>query len=80
MNRDEIVASALVLSFAAFATAHLVLVARLAGQRPRWRALAALVVPPLAPYWGVRLRRHAHTGIWTLTAVTYLVLRWLAGS
>lgn len=80
MTRDEIVASALVLSFAAFVTTHLAMVSRLAAHRPRWRALVALVVPPLAPYWSARLRRHAHTGLWVLTALSYLVLRWLASS
>jgi hypothetical protein len=32
--------------------AHVGLLFGLAQRRPRWRALAALVVPPLAPMWG----------------------------
>ena len=31
---------------------HAALVVGLARRRPRWRALAAAVIPPLAPIWG----------------------------
>jgi hypothetical protein len=77
MSRDELVAGALVLAFAIVVTAHVTLVAGLAGRSPRWRALAALVVPPLAPYWGwVGLRRRSV--LWLAGAAAYAVLRVVA--
>jgi hypothetical protein len=77
MSRDEIVAGLLVLAFAAVVTAHVTLVVGLAGRTPRWRALVALVVPPLAPYWGWDgLRRRSV--LWMVGAAAYAVLRVVA--
>lgn len=58
--KDEVVFGSLVAAFAAFTTLHVLLAARLAVHRPRYRAALALVLAPLAPYWGWRagLRRH----------------------
>jgi hypothetical protein len=73
MTRDELVAGALVVSFAVVVTTHVLLVVGLAGRTPRWRALIALVVPPLAPYWGWHgLQRRAV--VWIASAVAYAVL------
>ncbi len=76
--RDEIVVAALVVAFAALVTAHVTLVVGLLLRRPRWRAPVALVVAPLAPYWGYGqgMRRRAVT--WIAAAVIYAVLRWMA--
>jgi hypothetical protein len=77
MSRDELVAGSLVLAFAVVVTAHVTLVAGLAWRAPRWRALVAFVVPPLAPYWGwsaLRLR----SVVWLVGAVAYAVLRVVA--
>ena len=42
----------LVLGFATLVTVHLALALRLIlRERPRWRGLVALVVPPLAVIW-----------------------------
>jgi len=79
MTRDEIVSAGLVLSFATLVTAHVTLVLGLAGHPPRWRALAALVVLPLAPWWGRSERMNARVAAWAVGAVGYVVLRWLAG-
>lgn len=77
MSRDEIVATALVLAFAVLVTAHVAIVAGLAGRAPRWRALPALVVAPLAPYWAwPTMRRRAI--VWLGSAAAYAVLRVLA--
>jgi len=77
MSRDEIVAGSLVLAFAVAFTAHVTLVAGLAGRTPRWRALVALVVPPLAPYWGwAGLRRRS--ALWLVAVAAYAVLRVVA--
>jgi hypothetical protein len=77
MSRDEIVAGLLLLASAVVVTAHVTLVAGLAGRPPRWRALVALAVPPLAPYWGwSSLRRRSL--MWVAAAVAYAVLRVVA--
>ena len=75
---DEILVAALVLAFAVLFTAHATLVYGLVRRRPRWRAPIALVVLPLAPYWGYQagLRRRAIT--WVTAAVVYAVLAWIA--
>jgi hypothetical protein len=79
MRRDAIVAVAVVLAFAALVTAHAALVASLAGRAPRWRALAALVVAPLAPYWGWREGMRWRARLWVGAALAYGVARVLAG-
>lgn len=58
-------------AFGALITAHVVLVAGLATRPPRWRALLALCVPPLAPYWGFEARRYAWSAVWIAAAVIY---------
>ncbi len=78
MTRDEVVSGGLVLAFASLVTAHLMLVAGLAARPPRWRALVALVVLPLAPLWGRRERMHVRVVAWTVSAALYVALLWLA--
>ncbi|HEY8040036.1 MAG TPA: hypothetical protein VIF15_09595 [Polyangiaceae bacterium] len=78
MSRDELLAGGVILSFATLVTAHVTLAVGLAARRPRWRALAALVVAPLAPYWGHREQMHARTAAWVAGAVAYAILRWLS--
>jgi hypothetical protein len=77
VSRDEIVAAALVLAFAFLATAHVTIVAGLAGRAPRWRALPALVVAPLAPYWAWSTMRKRAV-LWLGSAAAYALLRVLA--
>jgi hypothetical protein len=77
MSRDDVLASVLVLAFATLVTAHLSIVAGLAVRQPRWRALAALVAAPLAPYWawsGMRKRAF----VWLAGAAAYTVTLLLA--
>jgi hypothetical protein len=78
MTHDDWLTAGLVLAFASFATAHVALVLALAARPPRWRAAAAAVVPPLAPYWGVREKMALRTGLWLASALAYTVVRWLA--
>lgn len=78
MTRDEVVAVALVLSFAALVTAHFAIVVGLAARKPRWRAPAALVVVPLAPWWAHQARMHVRFVAWIVAAVAYAVLRAIA--
>jgi hypothetical protein len=78
MSRDEIVSAGLLLAFAVLVTAHVALVAGLAVRPPRWRALAALFIPPLAPWWGRAERLHVRTVAWVASAIAYAILRWAA--
>lgn len=77
MTRDELLLISLLAAFATFVTAHLALVFGLAARKPRWRAIPALAIPPLAPYWGARAGMHARVVAWVGSAVAYVVLRLL---
>lgn len=74
MTRDAVALALLVLAFATLVTVHVALAAGLAGRTPRWRAPVALVVPPLAPWWGWRTRMRARTVLWLAAAAVYLAL------
>lgn len=54
----------LCLSLGALAASHVALVAGLFDRGPRARAVLALLVPPLAPLWGLREKLGLRTGIW----------------
>jgi len=54
------------------------LLALLVMRPPRYRALVAFAVPPLAPYWGGRAGMHARSVVWVVSALAYAVCRWLA--
>ena len=53
--------------------AHVALLVGLARRRPRWRVLAALVVPPLAPVWGWR-EMPARARTWAIACAAYAVV------
>ncbi len=75
MARDIVVLAILVVAFAALLTAHVTLVVGLARRhRPRWHALAALVVAPLAPWWGMREHMRARAVTWLAAAACYAVM------
>jgi hypothetical protein len=78
MSRDEAFSGGLVLAFALLVTAHVTLVAGLASRPPRWRAVAALVVFPLAPWWGRGERMYGRLVVWLASAAAYAVLLWMA--
>ena len=62
------------LAFGLLITAHVVLAASLAiERRPRWRGLVALLVPPLAPYWGMEERMRLRSALWPAAAAAYVV-------
>jgi hypothetical protein len=73
MMRDAIVLAALVIAFATLVTVHVTIALGLARRPPRWRALVALVVAPLAPWWGWRERMRVRGVIWVVAVVTYAV-------
>lgn len=78
--RDLVLVAVLVLAFATAVTAHVTLVFGLARRAPRWHALIALVVPPLAPVWGMRARMTVRSVAWVTGVVAYAVARGLATS
>jgi hypothetical protein len=70
----------LVVSFATLVTAHVTIAAGLARRPPRWRALVALVVVPLAPWWGLHERMRWRGALWIGAAIAYAVSLWLASA
>ncbi len=63
--------------FGVLACAHLVLLLGLCFRRPRWRALAALFVAPLAAYYGFTDGRRAWSALWLGGLVLYVAGVWL---
>lgn len=68
---DAVIVATLVASFATLVTVHLSLIYSLLVRRPRWRAAAALLVPPLAPYFGLRARMLVRVAIWIVAVIAY---------
>lgn len=58
-------------AFGALVTAHVALVLALATRPPRWRSLAALLVPFLAPYWGWQEHRRTGSAVWLIAFLLY---------
>jgi hypothetical protein len=78
MTRDEALAVALVLAFASLVTVHVTIVAGLLGRPPRWRAVLAAFVAPLAPLWGWFEGMTVRAILWVVCAAAYLAIRWMA--
>jgi hypothetical protein len=57
--------------FGLLVCAHLALLLALALHPPRRRALFALFVPPLAPYFGFLQGRRAWSATWLLALIAY---------
>jgi len=72
--KDGILVGGLVLAFAVLVTVHVAIVLGLAWRDPRWHALAAFFVPPLAPYWAFRSGMKVRGGIWIGSVVLYTSL------
>jgi hypothetical protein len=75
--KDVLLVLAPSLSLALLVTAHVALVAALAGRSPRWRAAVALVLPPLAVVWG-RENFRRWCVVWLAAAALYVVTLALA--
>jgi hypothetical protein len=64
-------AFALVVALLVFLGAHAALLVSLAARPPRYRALVALVVPPLAPYWAWRSALRTRVYVWLGSLALY---------
>jgi hypothetical protein len=69
--KDILLLSVTVFAFALLVTVHCTIVFGLFRLSPRWRALAALFVVPLAPYWALRERMGVRAWIWLVSALFY---------
>ena len=72
---DAFLVFAIVASFAAHVTAHVALAVGLAARKPRVRAFVALLLPPLAPYFGIREKMWARSILWGASLAAYLAAR-----
>jgi hypothetical protein len=72
--RDEATVALLALSFAALVTVHASSLLGLAVRAPRWHALTALLVPPLAPYWAARGHMRVRAGLWIGSLAVYILV------
>jgi hypothetical protein len=52
--------------------AHVTLVIGLLRRDPWWHGLVALVVVPLAPYWGYEAKLRRRATLWVTSLVVYL--------
>jgi hypothetical protein len=52
--------------------AHVTLVIGLFRRAPWWRGLLALLVPPLAPFWGYEARLTGRVTLWVVSLALYL--------
>ena len=73
--RDPIVVLIAIASCALVLIAHVSIIAALATRHPRWRAVAAFVVPPLAPYWAMREKLRGRAITWIASAIVYVIAR-----
>jgi len=75
---DVAVLIALLFSFATLVTVHVALAFGLTLEKPRWRGPLALVVPPLAPYWGMEAGMKKRAAVWVGAVCIYALARILA--
>ena len=78
MTKDALELGFVVLAFAALVTVHVALAFGLFAQRPRWHGALALLLPPLAPYWGARQGLRGRTFAWLALALAYVTALILA--
>jgi hypothetical protein len=60
-------------ALALFLAAHVTLVVGLARRHAPWRAVVALLVPPLAPWWGQREGLRVAVIAWCAALALYTV-------
>ena len=62
-----------VIGFAVLVTAHVAVVFALASRPPRWRALVAFFLPPVAPIFAFRAHVYVRGVLWIAAALAYAV-------
>ena len=72
---DLVVFIAMITTFALTLTTHVTIAIGLLWRKPRWRALVALLVAPLAPYWAWKERMRVRAVVWVLGVAGYVVAR-----
>jgi hypothetical protein len=77
-TRDAAVTIGVVLTFAILVTVHAAILFGLGRRRRLGEVLAALVVPPLAPYWAFLRGMRARGVAWIASAALYAVALALA--
>lgn len=60
-------------AFALLVTTHFALAFGLVFRRPRWRGPLALLVPPLAPYFGMLEKLRVRSWLWLAALALYVV-------
>jgi len=63
----------LVSSFAILCSAHVALALGLTRKKPRWKGALALLLPPLAPYWGYGAKMHLRAVLWVTAFCVYVL-------
>lgn len=76
--KDWLLIFGLEVAFATLVTVHVAIVFGLAQREPRWRAVAAFFVPPLAPYWALRGGMGVRGVVWIGSVILYTALLLLA--
>ncbi|MET0593484.1 MAG: hypothetical protein ABW133_12340 [Polyangiaceae bacterium] len=69
--KDALLVGGMILTSTTIATIHVAIVLGLAVRDPRWRAIVALVVPPLAPYWALQNGMLKRGIVWIGSVVLY---------
>jgi hypothetical protein len=76
--REALLFTGIIGAFAVLCTVHVAIVWSLLRQHPRWHALVAFFVPPLAPYWALRTGMVVRGGIWIGSVILYTTLLGIA--
>jgi hypothetical protein len=70
-----VVFSTMVVSFAMLLTSHVAIVIGLARRSPRYRALVAVVVPPVGAFWAFRQKLYVRAIAWPVALALYVAAR-----
>lgn len=73
--KDIVLVALVVVSFAWVMTAHAAIFFGLVRKQPRWRAIVAFLVAPLAPVFAWREKMRVRAGLWTFGVVLYVAAR-----
>ena len=71
--KDLLLVAAVAVGFAWVVTAHVAITFGLARKKPRWRALVAFAVAPLAPYWAWREQMKKRVWLWLVGVAVYVL-------